>query len=470
MNLQFCGAARTVTGSCYYIENGDTKILVDCGAFQGSKDLSDQNYEPFPFNPSEIDYVFLTHSHYDHCGRLPILYKNGFTGKIICTKPTRDLAEIILLDSAHIQKEDYRRYKQRSNQLNSNWVVRPPLYTQDEVIQTMGLFEVHPYGKSIELSDNLEFRMRDAGHILGSSIFELWIKFEDSENKGRSRKFVFSGDLGQPGQRIVKDPDMLRDADYVIVESTYGNRLHKNKDDTVIELFSVLNSAAETKSNVIIPTFAVERAQEILYEMNSFYEKELLINFPVYLDSPMAIKATNVFKQYPSFYDEDAERLLNKNDDPFNFPGLQFTPDTEQSKKLIELRGGVIMAGSGMCTGGRVLHHLKNNIENESAHIMFVGYQVKGTLGRDIVDKHKKVRIFGQNYTVKAKVHTLGGFSAHADERDLRYWLRGFGNSTRAVYITHGSEDVAIAFSGKINNELRLNTEVPKMLEKVEIF
>ncbi|MBD3329571.1 MBL fold metallo-hydrolase [Candidatus Dojkabacteria bacterium] len=468
MKIQFCGAARTVTGSCYFLDTGKYKLLVDCGAFQGPYEVEKLNREKFPFDPAEIDYVFLTHSHFDHCGRLPVLIKQGFKGKIIATQPTRDIAQVILLDSARIQEEDYRRYKERAAKRDSgddDYFVPKPMYHKDDVNRTMEFFKVYAYGESLELGDGLEFRMRDAGHILGSASFELWVK----NAEGRARKFLFSGDLGQPGQRIIRDPDMVREADYVVVESTYGNRLHKSKDDTVLELLTILQGAAKSKSKVIIPTFAVERAQEILYELNLFYEKGLLDKNPVFLDSPMAIEATKIFRQYPTFYDEDAKRLIEKGDDPFGFPELQFTPTVDDSKRIVDAPAAIIMAGSGMCTGGRVLHHLKNNIEDSNNHVVFVGYQVKGTLGRRLVDREKTIRIHRKNLTVRAQVHTLGGFSAHADERDLRYWLRGLGHSPRTIFVTHGEEQTALGFAANIREELRVDTYVPNLGEVVEL-
>jgi metallo-beta-lactamase family protein len=466
MELQFLGAARTVTGSCFYINTGKLKILVDCGAFQGSRDLELLNYKDFPFDPADIDYVFLTHAHYDHIGRTPVLVKNGFRGKIFSTAPTKALAQVILLDSARLQKEDSARTNRFDNQggwEGSEYEKKEPLYTEEEVFQTLDLFETYPYGDSITLDDGLEFRLRDAGHILGSSIVELWIK----NDAGRIRKMVFSGDLGQLGQRIIRDPEYISEADYICVEATYGNRLHKNRDETILEFLAILTEAKERNANVIIPTFAIERTQELIYELNLFYESGLLEGLPVYLDSPMAIEATKIFRKFPDFYDEDAKRLIEKGDDPFAFDEFQMVSNVEESRRLVAKKGVVIMAGSGMCTGGRVVHHLANNIENPNNHILFVGYQVKGTLGRRIVEKEPVVKIKGKSYEPRAKIDTLGGFSAHGDERDLRYWLRNFGKSPRKVFICHAEEDVALSFSEKIKVELGLDTKVPNHEEMV---
>ncbi|MDX9739170.1 MAG: MBL fold metallo-hydrolase [Candidatus Dojkabacteria bacterium] len=474
MKIQFCGATRTVTGSCYYVDTGEFKFLVDCGAFQGKDALEKLNYEPFPFDPTQLDAIFLTHAHFDHCGRIPILVKQGFHGRIFSTQPTRDLAKIVLLDAAKLQQESYERWSARSKDEapteglsaeGSLYEQRKPLFSEEDVEGMFQYFEVYPYGSSVNLHNGVEFRFRDAGHILGSAMIEFWIKTES----GRERKIVFSGDLGQPGARIVRDPDMVREADYIICESTYGNRLHKNKDETVLELLSVLKQAQEEDGIVLIPSFAIERTQEILYEINLFVENRLLREVPIYLDSPMASKATAVFKQYPTFYDEDARRLLDKGDDPFNFPGLHTTESAEESKRLVNRTGIVIIAGSGMCTGGRIVHHIKNHIHKANTHMIFVGYQVEGTLGRRLVDGEKEVRVMGQNLEVNAQIHTLGGFSAHADQRDLRYWLRSFGHTPKKIFITHGDEEIAIGFASNIKSELNVETDVPKLNEEYEL-
>jgi len=474
MKLKFCGATRTVTGSCYYLETDGFKFLVDCGAFQGKDELDALNYEPFPFNPSELDAIFLTHAHYDHCGRIPMLVKQGFKGRIIGTQPTRDLAKIVLLDSAKLQQEEYERWQSRSKKEvpgqnlsaeGSLYAQRKPLFSEADVEAMFDLFDVYPYGASVDMKKGVEFRMRDAGHILGSAMIEFWVKTKE----GRDRKFVFSGDLGQPGARIVRDPDLVREADYVICEATYGNRLHKSKDETVLELLSILKQAQEQGGNVLIPSFAIERTQEILYEINLFVENKLLENLEVYLDSPMASKATDIFKQYPTFYDEDARRLLEKGDDPFHFPGLVAVDSAEESKRLISKKGVVIIAGSGMCTGGRIVHHIKNHIEKENTHMVFVGYQVEGTLGRKIVDRNPEIRVMGQTLQVKAQVHTLGGFSAHGDQRDLRYWLRSFGHSPKKIFIVHGDEEIAIGFGTNIKSELGIEVDIPKLNEEFDL-
>lgn len=452
------------------MDTGKLKFLVDCGSFQGTPELAQLNYEPFPFNPSELDYVFLTHGHFDHCGRLPLLIKQGFRGRIISTQPTREIARVVLLDAAGLQEEEFRRWSARPKDRGENpnyreREVREPLYTTDDVNELMTFFDVYPYGDSVDFKNGVEFRMRDAGHILGSAMFELWLENGDS----RVRKIVFSGDLGQSGQRIVKDPDLVREADYVIVESTYGDRSHRNKDETLLEFLSILKDTQQHGGNVLIPSFAIERAQEVLYELNLFFENRLLTDMPVFLDSPMASETVKIFKQFPNFYDEDARRLLEKGDNPFDFPGFHETESAEDSKRLVSKRGCVIIAGSGMCNGGRIIHHLENNIENSKTSIVIVGYQVEGTLGRKLVDGEPEVYIKGRRMEVRAKVHTLGGFSAHADQNDLRYWLRGFGHTPRRVFMVHGEEQVANKFASDMKEELAVDTYVPSMFESVTL-
>ena len=466
MTIQFLGAAKTVTGSCYYVKVGDIQFLVDCGMFQGSDELDRMNHDSFPFDPAQIDYVFLTHAHLDHCGRLPLLVKQGLHGKIICTQPTRDLTKIVLLDAANLQKEEENRWIAKAKKTGIAVAEEnKALYTEDDVDDLMKYFEVYPYGNSVNLTKECEFRMRDAGHILGSSIMEFWLTNE----AGRLRKLVFSGDLGQPGARIVSDPDMVREADYVICESTYGNRNHKDRNETALELLAALKDAQQEGGNVIIPSFAIERTQELLYEINLFVENGLLESMPVYLDSPMANKATEIFKQYPTFYDDDARRLLKNGDDPFEFKNLHNVDTVEESKRLVEKHGIVIIAGAGMCNGGRVVHHLANNISDPRTHIIIVGYQVEGTLGRKIVDGERFVTINGQEYENKAKLYTLGGFSGHSDKRDLMYWLRGFGHTPQMIFLVHGDQQIMSDFADLITKEIQPNVYMPDYREEVTL-
>lgn len=466
MKIKFIGAVGgIVTGSSYLLEFEKSKILVDCGMFQGEPDVERLNSDPFPYNPAELDFVLLTHAHLDHVGLLPKLVKNGFKGKIISTDATKSIAEIILMDAAKIQEEDNyygggnRNYKSREE---GGYTNPNALYTREDIPDVMELFETYPIGQQVKLTPDMSFRMREAGHILGSVSFEIWFM----NSQGRERKLVMSGDLGQTGARIIKDPDFIREADYVVVESTYGGRNHRDKNSTLLEFLAILQEASKEKSRVIIPTFAVERAQELLYELNLFVEKGLLKGLKYYVDSPLAIKATEIFRQFKSYYDEDAMALLHGGDDPFAFRGLEYIQSPHDSRRIAGERGAVIMAGSGMCTGGRVLHHLINTLPHKDAHIVFVGFQVPGTLGRRLIDGATMVRIHGVEVPVRAQMHTLNGFSAHADQHDLLYWLRSFGKAPREVFVTHGDQTNRTVLAQLIRDDLQLNSVIPEPLQE----
>ncbi len=460
MKIKFVGASEgIVTGSCHFIESGDFTAVVDCGMFQGEKRTEEHNWEPFPFDPKKLKMVFLTHAHLDHTGRLPLLYKHGFRGKIIATDATRDLTYLILQDATKLHKEAVERGRIEVN----GFPITEPMWDYEDVDGVMRQFQVYDYGEKVEIKKGVTFRMREAGHILGSVSFELWI---ENESK-RVRKFVFSGDLGQTGARIIRDPEFIREADYVIVESTYGGRFHKDKSSTILELLSILDDISRENSVAVMPVFAVERAQEILYELNLLAEKGVLSKgLKFFLDSPMAEKATLIFERYRKYYDEDALDLIREGDDIFRFDGLEFIKTGRESQRLADAKRSLIMAGSGMCTGGRVLHHLINFLPNPKNHIIFVGFQVPGTLGRRIIDREDIVRIYGHEVPVKAQVHTLGGFSAHGDQGDLMYWLRNFGHFPREVFIVHGDNDNRTALDIKIRNELQLSTKLPKLNEE----
>lgn len=469
MKVKFIGATGgIVTGSSYLLQFPNSTFLVDCGMYQGEESVERLNFEPFPFDPAHVDYVLLTHAHLDHVGLLPKLVKHGFTGKIICTDATKSLAEIIMMDAAKIQEEDaYYRNDDRANSQHEQgmYSTSGALYTRDDIAAVMACFETYPIGEQVKLGPDLSFRMREAGHILGAATFELWY----TNSQGRERKLVMSGDLGQTGARIIKDPDFIREADYVIMESTYGGRNHRDKNSTLLELLSILQRASKEKARVIIPTFAVERAQELLYEMNLFVERKLLTGLKFYVDSPLAIKATEIFRAYKQYYDEDAMALVHAGDDPFSFRGLEYTESVHDSRRIAGERGAVIMAGSGMCTGGRVLHHLMNTLPHKDAHIVFVGFQVPGTLGRKLVDGAKMVRIHGVDIPVHAQIHTLNGFSAHADQHDLLYWLRSFGHSPKEVFITHGDQTNRTVFAQLVRDELQLNAVIPEPGQEYEL-
>ncbi|MFH1002273.1 MAG: MBL fold metallo-hydrolase, partial [bacterium] len=412
MKISFLGAAKIVTGSNFLIETRNTKFLIDCGMFQGSKSINRMNYQPFSFNPREIDFIVLSHAHIDHSGRIPRLIKEGFKGDIYSTKATVDLCSIMLPDSGHIQEMENEwdnRKRRRSGEK-----LREPLYTVKEAEESLRYFKPVLYDQKIELSEEVSLRFRDAGHILGSSIIELWIK----EEEGKETKLVFSGDLGRRDRPILRDPYLIDEADYLMVESTYGNRLHHPSEDDAKELISIINATVKRGGNIVIPSFAVERAQDIIYELNKYYteyiktEDQDFLNVPVYVDSPLTVSATEIFLRNPDCFDEDTLKLINIGNNPLDFRNLKFTRTAEESKQInFSKESKVIISASGMCTAGRIKHHLKHNLWRKESSIVFVGYQAEGTLGRRIKEGEKVVKIFGEEIQVNAEICSLEGFS-----------------------------------------------------------
>lgn len=450
------GGAKTVTGSCFYVEVRDVKFLIDCGMFQG-KDES-KNYEPFPFDPKEIDYLILTHAHIDHCGRIPLLLKEGFKGKIICTEPTAKLSRLMLLDASKVMYENYKTALKKL--LRTGKTPEPPLYEEYDVLESMELFKIRiPYNKEYRLSKGVNIRLRDSGHILGSAFVELEV-YEDKEHK----RVVFSGDLGNKNKPIVHDPERPSPADYVFIESTYGDRNHKSFEESKEELLQAIEYAIGRGGNVIIPSYALERAQEILYVLREFYEQRRLPKCEIFLDSPLAISITKLFTTHPEFYDRETYKVfLEKN--PFELPNLHYTKEVEESKAINSISSGaIIIAGSGMLNGGRVLHHLKYNLWREECAIVFVGYQPQGTLGRKIIDGAESVRIFGEEIALRAKVFTINGFSSHADQEGLLEWLSYTGNP-ESVFLVHGEEEKMKIFGKAIRERLGFNHHIPEFGE-----
>ncbi len=441
------GGAKRVTGSCFYVEVRDVRLLIDCGMFQGEDE--EKNYEPFPFDPKKIDYLVLTHAHIDHCGRIPLLVKEGFKGKIICTEPTAKLSRLMLLDASKVMYENYKTLLKKL--ARTGRVPREPLYEEYDVLEAMEFFKVIlPYNKDYRLSKGVVLRLRDAGHILGSAFVELDI-YEDKKPK----RVIFSGDLGNKNKPIVQDPESPSPADYVFIESTYGDRNHKSFEESKQELLEAIRYTIGRGGNLIIPSYALERAQEILYVLREFYEEGKLPKCQIFLDSPLAISITKLFTSHPEFYDRDTyEVFLKKN--PFELPNLIYTKDVEESKAINSISSGaIIIAGSGMLNGGRVLHHLKYNLWREECSIVFVGYQPKGTLGRKIIEGAQTVRIFSEEINVRAKVFTINGFSSHADQRGLLEWL-SYTQRPQKVFLIHGEEEKMKVFGEAIKNELGL--------------
>ena len=455
------GGVGTVTGSCYLIETAEgKKVLVDCGLFQGGKQMERRNWGPWGFDPGNIDTLFLTHAHIDHSGRIPKLVKDGFQGRIITSPPTAELCEIMLRDSAHIQEMD-AEWQTRKNKRQSREEIEP-LYTMEDAEASIKRLSPVERDRIIDVDHGVRARLRNAGHILGSSILELWVAVDNE-----STKIVFSGDLGKKDQLIVKDPHEVFDADYLFLESTYGNRLHRSFEDSKHELVEAIKHAASNGEKVIIPAFAVERTQEILYILGEFYRDGLIPDIPVYLDSPLAIKATKIFRKNKKYYDEEAMAIVDQGHDPFGMPQLKFTENTRASIAINERLGSaIVIAGNGMCTAGRIKHHLKHNLWRGGASLVIVGFQAQGTTGRRIVEGAKHVKIFRENVTVKAKVFTIGGFSAHADQKDLLEWVGHFESRPR-VFAVHAEPTAAETLSQKIKEQFDLEVHVPGWREQL---
>jgi metallo-beta-lactamase family protein len=432
VHLSFHGGVETITGSCHLLKAGGLNILIDCGLFQGTPQWEKRNYDDFGFEPSSLDYVLITHGHLDHCGRIPLLVKKGFRGKIICTEGTFDIVKIILMDSAKIQEEDYEHW--RRLRLRKGQRPEEPLYRTLDVLDSLRYFNpVAHYGRPMRLNNQVTAVFKDSGHIFGASFIEI-----DIRGHG---KVVFSGDLGNRNKPIIKDPSFPDKAGTVVIEGTYGNRNHKNIDDSVEELQKAIVDTFKRGGNVLIPSFAVERAQDLLFYIREFIEQGRIPPCKVFLDSPMAIRVTDIMRRRPEYFDKETENIFRKYGDPFDSPGLEFTRTPDQSMKINFVKShAIIIAGSGMCTGGRIKHHLKHNIWKKQSSIIFVGYQARGTLGRKIVDRHKKVKIFGEPFRVKSQVHTIGGFSSHADRDILIEWLT-YNKGLRRVFLVHGEKD-----------------------------
>jgi metallo-beta-lactamase family protein len=434
MTVTCHGAARQVTGSCHLVECAGARVLVDCGLFQGGRAMEDANAGDFGFDPATIDYLLLTHAHLDHCGRIPFLVKRGFRGEIICTAATRELARLVLTDAASLQEEDARS---RNRRRRGRGDVATPLYTLDDAFHAMDYFSrLVAYDESIALAPGVSARFIDAGHMLGSASIVL-----DLKEHRKHRTVLFSGDLGNPGRPLLRDTASPPPADYVVVETTYGDRDHRSMSDSVAELHAAIAETLERGGNVVVPTFALERAQEILFYLAEAVRTGALPkNLPVFLDSPMAISATEIFRRHPECLNESArERLVDA--DLFDLPRLRFTRDASESMAINTITGGaVILAGSGMCTGGRVRHHLKHNLWRKEAAVIFVGYAVEGTPARRIIDGAGSVRLFDQEIGVRARIYTINGFSAHAGQRDLLAWIARTGRP-RKVLLVHGEPD-----------------------------
>ena len=453
MKIKFCGASTGVTGSCHLLTSGEHKILLDCGQFQGGKAQDALNYEKFPFEPSEIECVVLSHAHIDHCGRLPLLTKRGFEGKIYCTDATADLLSVMLKDSAYIHEKETEWKNRKAERAGREQV--EPLYTIEDAEKTLSLVSPILYEQQIEINPDMKIVFNDAGHILGSAITELWVTEDDKESK-----IVFSGDLGMEGRPILRDPTYIKKADYVIMETTYGNRIHKELGSGVEKLIEIIINTTRRGGNVVIPSFAVGRTQELIYELNRFYDsnneyrKELDKIF-VYVDSPMATTATEIFRRNAQVFDEETREYILKGDNPLEFKNLKFTRSSKESQDLnFNKEPKIIISASGMCEAGRIRHHLKHNLWNPKNSIVFVGYQGQGTLGRSLVEGVKMVTLFGEEIQVNAEIHNLEGFSGHADQNGLFAWLAHFEQRPKQIFLVHGEEDSKKDFAKLVNEKL----------------
>ncbi len=466
LKLGFLGAAQNVTGSCHLLQADDTKILVDCGLYQ-ERQYRKRNWEKFPVPPQEIDAVLLTHAHLDHCGLLPKMVRDGFKGKIFCTKATAEIAKIILLDAAKIQEEDAEHKRKRHKKKGRLGIPYPevPLYTVDDAQACIPHFSTVKYKQPLQLAKNLSALFYDAGHVLGSAVIKL-----HAYKKKQKRTLLFSGDIGRPNRPIVCDPTVFEEADYVLIESTYGDRDHQPNQHVKQNIAHVINSTIKAGGNIVVPSFALERSQEILYYTNELMRGKKIEKLMIFLDSPMAAKITDVFRNNPQLFDEEMTEFVQTHQSIFDMPGLKVTRSADESKAINNIKASVmIIAGSGMCTGGRVKHHLVNNITRKQSSIMFVGYQAFGTLGRRIVDGDKEVRILGNVYPVKAKVERIHGFSAHADRNELLNWLKALKHPPRRVFVVHGETESALAFGNFVKKQTGWNVDIPEYQQEVAL-
>jgi len=457
MRLRFIGAAGQVTGSCYLLEAAGQRVLVDCGAYQERPSL-DRNWDPFPVDPASVDVLLLTHAHVDHSGLLPKLVREGYRGHILATTATGDLLPIVLMDAARIHEED-AAFKKKRHRKEGRRGPHPeiPLFTAEDVERTIPLLEDTEYGREVRLGEGLSVTFHDAGHILGSAMLEVAVR----ENGG-ARRIVFSGDIGQRNKPLVRDPAVFRRTDYLVMESTYGDREHEDAKDVETLLAEAVLAAVEAGGNLVIPTFAVERAQELLFYLSRLVRSDRIPHLLVFLDSPMAADVTDVFADHAAELDEEARRLFREGQTPFAFPGLKLIRTIEESKAINAVRGtSVIMAGSGMCTGGRIKHHLARNISRPESVILFVGYQARDTLGRAILSRPPEVRIHGQMWPVRARIAKIEGFSAHADRRGLNRWLDALEAPPRELFVTHGDRDVSAVFAAAVAKDRGWRTAVP---------
>ncbi len=473
MKVTFLGATKTVTGSNFLVEGAGKKFLVDCGMYQGSASDEFENEAPFLFDVHDIDFMLLTHAHIDHSGRIPKLYNEGYRNKVYATKATCDLCAIMLPDSGHIQEMEIE-WKNKKRERKGEQPL-PPLYTAEDAAKSLEIFNPVQYNEIVEISENIQVRFNDAGHMLGSAIIEVWI----TEN-GKREKIVFTGDLGNNDIPLLSPPTMISDADYLVMESTYGNRLHMRNDDKAKMFLDIVYETLEKGGTVVIPSFAVGRTQEILFELNrikevehseEFYKKyKKLMSVPVYVDSPLAISATEVFKENMNLFNEETQEIINEGDNPLEFDGLKFTRTADESKELnASDKSSIIISASGMCEVGRIKHHLKHHLWEPNSTILFVGYQAPGTLGRKLVDGEKKVKIFGEEIAVNARIEYIEGYSGHADQEWLMNFVYSFTNPPKHIFLVHGEPEGQKVLKQKLEENTNIGITIPDFGESYEL-
>lgn len=463
MRLQFLGAAGIVTGSCFLLETANARIMIECGMYQGRKEIRERNYENFKISPRNVDYVLLTHAHIDHSGLIPKLIKNGYQGKVYATAATVELCEVLLPDSAYIQEMEVER-KNRKNRRAGRSLIEP-IYTVNEAYKCLSQFKPVKYDEIIQLTPDIRVRFVDAGHILGSAMIEICV-----QENGLETKLVFSGDIGNKDRPIIKNPSYIDEADYVIMESTYGARLHDQEEKEIESLHSVIWETYKKGGNLVIPAFAVERTQDLLYHLYLLMKSKRMPAMSIYIDSPLATAATEIFWKHHDLFDQEASVLIKKGEDPLQIEGIKFTKTAEESKALNQADRSIIISASGMCEAGRIRHHLKYNLWRPESTVLFVGYQAEGSLGRQILDGQKTVRIFGDEIAVKADIRFIESYSAHADQAGLVEWVKNFRRPPREVFIVHGEPESSAALADLLRAQHGLNVTVPELQQVVELL
>ncbi|KAF1084817.1 Ribonuclease [Sporotomaculum syntrophicum] len=463
MRITFYGAAQAVTGSCHVVEAANKKIMIDCGLFQGNRWSRERNYQPFAMIPKTVDYLLITHAHIDHSGLIPKLFKHGFRGRALATEITVDLLEVMLPDSGHIQETEVERLNRKAMRAGKKLI--EPIYNVEDAFNCVKKIERAKYNQVIRLDENITVRFMDAGHILGSSIVELWVR-EGTEQT----KLVFSGDLGASGKPFVNEPTIIEDADYLVMECTYGDRLHKDVGDRLEKLRAVIQQTYEKGGNLIIPAFAVERTQDLLYDINQLLVSDRLPPMQVYVDSPMAVAATEIFKRNYENFDQETTRLISEGDNPLTMPVLNLSSTVEESRALNEIkRGAIILSASGMADAGRIKHHLKHNLWRPECTVLFVGFQAPGTKGQQLLSGLRSIRIHGEEVAVRADIRFIDGYSSHADQQELLAWINAYKQKPARIFLVHGTPEALAAMERLIREKNGIEAYAPAWQEAIEL-